>query len=147
MLPICNINIDYLFSQTFQLSISSSTNKVTHFDIIGFYLSKNYHIYLTYIGKKKNIWNKDECLLLWFLGTRITSVLLCHCLPCLSPLTPAWNNSINHSWKFHTEDRGGCWRLHRHIKKEEEKEITISLIVFERQMRPRSVESVQWTWS
>ena len=32
------ISIDYLFSQTFQLSISSSTNKVTHFDIIAFYL-------------------------------------------------------------------------------------------------------------
>ena len=29
------------------------------------------------------------------------------------------------------EDRGGHWRLHRHIKKEEEKEITIALIVFE----------------
>ena len=29
------------------------------------------------------------------------------------------------------EDRGGRWRLHRHIKKEEEKEITIALIVFE----------------
>ena len=41
------------------------------------------------------------------------------------------------------EDQGGRWRLHRHIKKEEEKEITISLIVFERQMRPRSVESLQ----
>ena len=41
------------------------------------------------------------------------------------------------------EDRGGCGRLDRHIKKEEEKEITISLIVFERQMRPRSVESLQ----
>ena len=35
------ISIDYLFSQTFQLSISSSTNKVTLFDIIAFYLSKN----------------------------------------------------------------------------------------------------------
>ena len=32
------ISIDYLFSQTFQLSISSSTNKVTHFDITAFYL-------------------------------------------------------------------------------------------------------------
>ena len=32
------ISIDYLFSQTFQLSISSSTNKFTHFDIIAFYL-------------------------------------------------------------------------------------------------------------
>ena len=32
------ISIDYLFSQTFQLSISSSTNKVTHFDVIAFYL-------------------------------------------------------------------------------------------------------------
>ena len=30
------------------------------------------------------------------------------------------------------EDRGGRGRLHRHIKKEGEKEITISLIVFER---------------
>ena len=28
------ISIDYLFSQTFQLSILSSTFKVTHFDII-----------------------------------------------------------------------------------------------------------------
>ena len=88
----CAISIDYLFSQTFQLSISSSTNKVTHFDIIAFYLSKNYLILTTYIGKKKNIWNKGECLLLWFLGTRITSALLCHCLLCLSPLTPTWNN-------------------------------------------------------
>ena len=34
-------------------------------------------------------------------------------------------------WEFRTEDRGGCGRLHRHIKKEEEKEITISLIMFE----------------
>ena len=32
------ISIDYLFSQTFQWSIPSSTNKVTHFDIIAFYL-------------------------------------------------------------------------------------------------------------
>ena len=30
------------------------------------------------------------------------------------------------------EDRGGRWRLYRQIKKEEEKEITIALIVFER---------------
>ena len=35
------ISIDYLFNQTFQLSISPSTNKVTHFDIIALYLSKN----------------------------------------------------------------------------------------------------------
>ena len=30
------ISIDYLFSQTFQLPISSSTNKVTHSDITAF---------------------------------------------------------------------------------------------------------------
>ena len=88
------ISIDYLFSQTFQLSISSSTNKVTHFDIIAFYLSKNYLIYITYIGKKSNIWNKGNCLSLWFLRRRITSALLWHCLLCLSPLTPAWNNFL-----------------------------------------------------
>ena len=41
------------------------------------------------------------------------------------------------------EDRGGRGRVHRHIKKEEEKEITISLIMFEQQLRPRSVESLQ----
>ena len=44
LLSMCNINrlpISDLFSETFQLSISSSTNKVTHFDIISFYLSKN----------------------------------------------------------------------------------------------------------
>ena len=29
------------------------------------------------------------------------------------------------------DDRGGRGRLHRHIKKEEEREITITLIVFE----------------
>ena len=46
-------------------------------------------------------------------------------------------------WEFRTEDRGGCGRLHRHIKKEEEKEITISLIMFEQRLRPRSVESLQ----
>ena len=46
-------------------------------------------------------------------------------------------------WEFHTEDRGGRGRLHRHIKKEEEKGITISLIVFEQHVRPRSVESLQ----
>ena len=46
-------------------------------------------------------------------------------------------------WEFHKEDRGGRGRLHRHIMKEEEKEITISLIVFERRLRPRSVESLQ----
>ena len=40
------------------------------------------------------------------------------------------------------EDRGGRGSLHRHIKKEE-KEITISLIMFERRLRPRSVESLQ----
>ena len=36
------------------------------------------------------------------------------------------------------EDRGGGGggRVHRHIKKEEEKEITISLIMFERRLRP-----------
>ena len=60
------ITTDYLFSQTFQLSISSSTNKVAHFNII-------------------------RLLFIWI---------------------------------FHTEDRGGHGRLHRHIKKEEEKEIT-----------------------
>ena len=39
------------------------------------------------------------------------------------------------------EDQGGQGRPHRHIKKlEEEKEI-ISLIVFERRLRPRSVEA------
>ena len=46
-------------------------------------------------------------------------------------------------WEFHREDGGGRGRLHRHIKKEEEKEITISSIVFERRLRPRSVESLQ----
>ena len=35
--------------------------------------------------------------------------------------------SASHSWEFHTEDRGGRGHLHRHIKKEEEKEITIKL--------------------
>ena len=35
-----------------------------------------------------------KCLSLWFLGTRITSALLCHCLLCLSPLTPAWKNFL-----------------------------------------------------
>ena len=40
------------------------------------------------------------------------------------------------------EDRGRSRRLHRHIEQEEEKEI-ISLIVFERRLRPRSVESLQ----
>ena len=64
------ISMDYLFSRTFQLSISASTNKVTHFDII------------------------------------------------------ALGNS--------TRSGSGRGRLHRHIKKDEEKEITISLIVFER---------------
>ena len=51
--------------------------------------------------------------------------------------------SLPFIWEFHTEDRGGRGRLHRHIKKEEEKEIITSLIVFERRLRPRSVESVQ----
>ena len=45
------------------------------------------------------------------------------------------------------EDRGGRGRLHRDIKKEEEKEITVSLIVFEGRLCPRSVESLQWTRS
>ena len=78
------------------MSISSSTNKVTHFDIIALYLSKNYLTYITYIGQKNyfKFWNKGECLSLWFLGTRITCALLCHCLLCLSPLTPAWNNFL-----------------------------------------------------
>ena len=51
--------------------------------------------------------------------------------------------SLPFIWEFHTEDRGGRGRLHRHIKKEEEKEITLSLNVFERRLRPRSVESLQ----
>ena len=41
------------------------------------------------------------------------------------------------------EDRGGRGRVQRPTKKEEEKEITISLIMFEQQLRPRSVESLQ----
>ena len=41
------------------------------------------------------------------------------------------------------EDRGGRGGLQIHIKKEEEKEITISLIMFEQRLRPRSVESLQ----
>lgn len=40
------------------------------------------------------------------------------------------------------EDQGGRGHLQRHIKKEEE-EITISLIVFERRLPPRSVEFLQ----
>ena len=51
--------------------------------------------------------------------------------------------SLPFIWEFHMEDRGGRGRLHRHIKKEEEKEITLSLNVFERRLRPRSVESLQ----
>ena len=35
-------------------------------------------------------------------------------------------------WEFCAEDQGGRGRLHRHIKKEGEKEIPISFIVFER---------------
>ena len=46
-------------------------------------------------------------------------------------------------WEFRMEDRGGRGRLQRHIKKEEEKEITISLIMFEQRLCPRSVESLQ----
>ena len=48
------------------------------------------------MGQKNyfKFWNKGECLSLWFLGTRITCALLCLCLLCLSPLTPAWNNFL-----------------------------------------------------
>ena len=147
----CAISIDYLFSQTFQLSISSSTNKVTHFDIIAFYLSKNYLILTTYIGKKKifEIKANVSCYDSWeresLLPCFVTVCCACH-LWRLPGITFFY--SVNHSWEFHTEDRGWCGHLHRHIKKEEEKEIvTISLLVFERRLCPRSVESLQWTWS
>ena len=66
----------------------------------------------------------------------------CACHLCRPPeITFCY--SVNHSQEFHTGDRGGRGRLHRHIKKEEGKEITISLIVFERRTRPRSAESLQ----
>ena len=51
---------------------------------------------------------------------------------------------LYHSWKFHTEDLGGRGRLHRRIRKEEEEEeISIRFIVFQRRRRPRSVESLK----
>ena len=62
-----------------------------HFDCVG---GPDGRIKWRIIGQKNNIWNKGECLSLWFLGTRITSALLCHCLQRLSPLTPAWNNFL-----------------------------------------------------
>ena len=63
----------------------------------------------------------------------------CACHLCRPPeITFCY--SVNHSQEFHTGDRGGRGRLHRHIKKEEGKEITISLI---ERTRPRSAESLQ----
>ena len=58
----------------------------------------------------------------------------------------ARREKLYHSWKYHTEDRGGRGRLQRRIKKEEE-EISIRFIVFQRRRRPRSVESLKWTRS
>ena len=53
------------------------------------------YIYNMYWPKNYfKFWNKGKCLSLWFLGTGITCALLCHCLLCLSPLTPAWNNFL-----------------------------------------------------
>ena len=140
------ISIDYLFSQTFPLSISSSTYKVSHFDIIKvkvsccdshenhFCTALSLFAVLVTFDAHYNSW-EWESLLRCF----VTIFCACH-LWC--PPGKTFCYSVNPSWEFHTKDRGGRGRLHRHIKKEEKKEITISLIVFEWQLRPRSVESL-----
>ena len=140
------ISIDYLFSQTFPLSISSSTYKVSHFDIIKvkvscfdshenhFCTALSLFAVLVTFDAHYNSW-EWESLLRCF----VTICCACH-LWC--PPGKTFCYSVNPSWEFHTKDRGGRGRLHRHIKKEEKKEITISLIVFEWQLRPRSVESL-----
>ena len=73
----------------------------------------------------------------------------------LSPLTPTWNNFLLLSESLLGIPHGRSrWKWtyaqkypERHIKKEEEEEITISLIVCKRWLRPRLIESLQWTQS
>ena len=99
-----------------------------------------------YLQKKKNIFFKKANV------SRYDSWEQESLLRSLSPLTPAWNNfwlfsksllgipqrRSRRTWTYATDifDPG------RHTKKEEE-EITISLIVFERRLRPRLAESLQ----
>ena len=123
MLSICNIN--QLPIQTFQLSISLSTYKVTHFDIIKVNVSRydsNKNHFCTALSLFAVLVTFDAHYDSWeresLLRCFVTICCACH-LWCPPGITFCY--SVNHSWEFHTKDRGGRGFQHRHNYKERRK--------------------------
>ena len=145
------ISINYLFSQTFPLSISSSTYKVTHFDIIKVNVSRydshenhfctalSLFAVLVTFDAHYDSWE-------WELLLRCFVIICCTCHLWCPPGITFFLLRKSLLGIRHKRSRW-TWASAQTYKERRKKEITINLIVFEWRLRPRSVESLQWSWS